>query len=120
MERKTKNWILALAVVFILSCIGAAALRLLPSKGSYAAITVDGKVIERVDLNAVTEAYDIEIHTEWGSNTVTVSPGGIAVSKADCPDQICVRQGTLSQAGMSIICMPHRLVVTIEGGSLDG
>ena len=42
--------------------------------------------------------------------------GGI---DADCPDHICEMMGELSGDGLPIICMPHRLIIEIEGGELD-
>ena len=49
-----------------------------------------------------------------------VEPGAISVTAADCPDRVCVSQGRISQSGMPIACVPHRLVIQIEGGELDG
>ena len=49
--------------------------------------------------------------------TCNFRPGGIRVSFADCPDQICVDQGWLSGGRIPIVCLPHRLVIElVEGG----
>ena len=88
--------------------------------GTIAVITVDGEELDRIDLSRVKESYDFEIRTEYGSNTVHVEPGGISVTKADCPDLICVHQGKITGGGIPIVCMPHRLVIQIEGGNIDG
>ena len=96
---KKKMWILILALVFIV-CAGAfIALKLFAPEGSVARISVDGELLQTVDLSRVTEAYDIDI---------------------DCPDGICVRQGKLTTAGVPIVCMPHRLVIEIYGDAIDG
>ena len=42
------------------------------------------------------------------------------MEEADCPDRLCVRQGAVSRVGESIICLPHELVVTVEGEEMDG
>ncbi len=34
---------------------------------------------------------------------------------ADCPDLICVNSRSISRVGESIICLPHRLTVTVTG-----
>ena len=39
---------------------------------------------------------------------------------ADCPDQVCVRQGAVRYNGESIVCLPHKLVVSVEGGQGSG
>lgn len=117
---KKKMWIIILAALFVI-CAGAFfALRLLAPEGTTARISVDGELIDEVDLSRVTEAYDIEIDTEYGHNTVHVEPGAISVTEADCPDGICMRQGKLSSAGVPIVCLPHRLVIEIYGDAIDG
>jgi len=49
-------------------------------------------------------------------NTVEVEAGRVRVSQADCPDQICVRQGWISDGTVPIVCLPNQLIVQIEGG----
>ena len=55
-------------------------------------------------------------------NTVVVEGGRVRVSQADCPDQVCVNQGWISNGTVPIICLPHRLMIEIVdgGGGLDG
>ena len=119
MDKKTKIWIAVLLSVVLLGLLGFFALSRLGG-GTIAVITVDGQEYERIDLSRVTESYDIEIDTKYGHNTVHVEPGRIAVTQANCPDGICVAQGAIDRGGVPIICMPHRLVVKIEGSGIDG
>ena len=48
--------------------------------------------------------------------------GRIRIAEADCPDQVCVNQGWISNGTVPIICLPHRLMIEIVdgGGGLDG
>ena len=119
MDKKTKIWIAVLLSVVLLGLLGFFALSRLGG-GTIAVITVDGQEYKRIDLSRVTESYDIEIDTKYGHNTIHVEPGRIAVTQADCPDGICVAQGAIDRGGVPIICMPHRLVVKIEGSGIDG
>lgn len=119
MDKKTKIWIAVLLSVVLLGLLGFFALSRLGG-GTIAVITVDGQEYKRIDLSRVTESYDIEIDTKYGHNTVHVEPGRIAVTQANCPDGICVAQGAIDRGGVPIICMPHRLVVKIEGSGIDG
>ena len=119
MDKKTKIWIAVLLSVVLLGLLGFFALSRLGG-GTVAVITVDGQEYKRIDLSRVTESYDIEIDTKYGHNTVHVAPGCIAVTRADCPDGICVAQGAIDRGGVPIVCMPHRLVVKIEGSGIDG
>lgn len=48
-----------------------------------------------------------------GVNRLSVKNGEIACTYADCPDQICVSQGYISAQTETIVCLPHRMIVTI-------
>lgn len=78
-----------------------------------AKISVNGQVIESIDLTAVDEPYEFEISGTSGKNTISVMPGKIAVIYADCPDQICVNQGYIENSAVPIVCLPHKLAVAI-------
>ena len=119
MKLSTKKLIIIIAAaVIICLAVYIAAVRLAPH-GDIAVISVNGEEYKRIDLSKVKEPYELRIETEYGVNIVLVEPGAISVLSADCPDKICVYQGRLTQAGLPIICMPHRLVISIEGGQTD-
>ena len=49
-------------------------------------------------------------------NVIEVRAGRVRVSRADCPDQVCVNQGWISDGTVPIVCLPNQLIVQIEGG----
>ena len=53
-------------------------------------------------------------------NLVTISDGSVKVSEASCKNQVCVKHSAISSAGESIVCLPNRLVVSIEGDREGG
>ena len=111
MKLKTLFW----PVLFILLAgLGAGIYLLRDTDGTQAVITVDGAVYDTVDLSAVAVPYERVIETEYGSNTIRVTHGSIAVTEADCPDKLCVRQGAIEDGALPIVCLPHRLVIQIE------
>jgi len=58
---------------------------------------------------------------EGGVFMVVVIRGERAwVEKSNCPRQICVHSGKIGQVGQSIVCVPNRVVVSIEGSSGEG
>ena len=118
MKKKNILW----GLLFALIVVGGVLLylNLGHGEGTVAVVTVDGEELERIDLSKVREAYDLEVTTPYGNNTVHVEPGAISVTAADCPDHVCMYQGKLTGSGIPIICMPHRLVIAIEGGDIDG
>ena len=110
----------------LLAAVAASAAWLLLRDGDTDAPTArilrDGVLLEKIDLNQVEESYTLTFEDERGTNTVLVEPGRIRISEADCPDQVCVNQGFISDGTVPIVCLPHRLLVEIVGaeGDLDG
>jgi hypothetical protein len=102
---------LAIALVAVLSLL----MRSHDTSGSVLAeIKVGTAVIEAIDLSAVTEPYTKTVYTgNDGYNVIEVREGMIRVVEANCPEQIDVRQGWISSPYESIVCLPHRLVITI-------
>lgn len=80
----------------------------------------DGREISRYPLT-VDETITIP-YGEQEYNLLMISGGTASVSDADCPDRLCVSQREICQKGESIICLPHKLVITIDSdkeGELD-
>ncbi len=120
MKKKTiRNDILLICALLLLALAFWGALRLMKKPGGEAVVTVDGRLAATIPLS--TEAT-ISIGTGQGFlNVVEVSGGRVRVADADCPDRLCVRQGWIDRDGESIVCLPHKLVVTVRSteGDLD-
>lgn len=81
--------------------------------GAVAVVEMNGEVVDRLPLDTDTEkTYVCE---GGGYNTVLVKNGRVSVSAADCPDALCVRHRAVRKTGETVICLPHRLTVTVEG-----
>ncbi|WP_019635271.1 NusG domain II-containing protein [Paenibacillus fonticola] len=81
-------------------------------------IKVDGKLVRSVELTE--EEQIIEIETEDGLNILKVHDYGIEMIEADCPDQLCLTFGFVQRNGGTIVCLPHKMIVEIEGASGEG
>ncbi len=55
----------------------------------------------------------LTVNSSAGMNMIEVHAGKVRVIEADCPNQDCVEQGWVSEVGQQIICLPHKLVVTV-------
>lgn len=84
---------------------------------AYAVIEQDGTERMRLPLSGEQE---VRLEGNGGYNVVRISEEGVCVADANCPDQLCVRQGRISEAGQSIVCLPHRLSVRLEREVTDG
>lgn len=114
---KTGTWIIIFAVIVAVSLGAAVFIRLIMKDRRTAVITVDGKVVRRIDLDAPYGDYTFTIKTPEGYNTVQVSDGKIRMIDADCRDRICVDHGWLEDNTLPIVCLPHKVVISFEEGS---
>ena len=113
---KSAKLILALLVV---TAASAAFLLLRPKDTAHpvAQITLDGEVVREIDLDGVEEPWSFTVEGKTGlTNTILVEHGRIRVDHADCPDQICVNQGFISDGATPIVCLPNKLIIQIAGG----
>ena len=114
--KSDKFWLAVLGAVVIVSA--AATLFLGKAEAHRALVYQDGALIESIDLSGVTEPYSFSVGSP-GFNVVDVERGRIRVSDANCSDRSCVRQGWASGGAFPIVCLPHRLVILLEGGVPD-
>ena len=98
-----------------------AAIRLFGTKGGdIIEIAADGAVIKTLPLNTDT-SYTIK--TKAGINKLEIKNGSANITKADCPDKLCVHQKAISRQGETLVCLPHKIIVSIRSSkkaTLDG
>ena len=112
--KRYKNDILLILALLLLAGTVWGVLWLQKKQGGEAVLSVDGEMVQTLPLD--TDA-SVTLKADQGHyNTVVVEDGRVCVFQADCPDQVCVRQGWIRYEGESIVCLPHRLVVTVQGG----
>ena len=84
-------------------------------------IEINGEEYARFTLSSITDEKVIEIDNQYGKNTVIIDSSGVRVSESDCADRHEIKAGKITSAGQSLICLPHRLAVYLEGDKkLDG
>lgn len=118
-ELKPTKWdaLVVLAVLLLALALAARPYFAARSAGELTvSITIDGETVERCALTDYTGgSYESRGYTL----TVAVENGAVRVSESDCPNQDCVHSGAISRAGQSIVCLPARVAVTLEGAASD-
>ena len=108
---KSKVWALLLGAVLLMSA-GLGVFLMQPGeKAVMAQIYLDGDLVKTVDLRIDQQTT---IDGAWGSNTVTVKDGKIAVTDVTCPDHHCMNRG-FCDGGPAIVCLPNKLVIKFVG-----
>ena len=80
-------------------------------KGETVAIYQDGSKIQEISLYENTEILIENSYT----NRVMVKDEKVAIVESDCPGMDCVHSGWINGKGRSIVCLPNRVEIRIEG-----
>ncbi|PRR78130.1 hypothetical protein CLLI_18940 [Clostridium liquoris] len=117
MKKGDKVILIVILVVIILGFSGTFIYKnYMKSSDKIAVIKQDGNVLKRINLTKLTSSTEMTIKTKNGHfNKIVIEKDKIRILDADCPDKVCVKTGTISQPGDSIVCLPHKLIITIEG-----
>ena len=122
-----KSDIILFIVLVVLGLACTAYLAATKTAGDTVIIEKDGEVYGTYSLNSDTRVFvptdaslenldpdTLPLYAD--GNTVIIEDGKVSVSYSSCQHQVCVRHAAISRTGESIICLPHKLVVRIEGG----
>ena len=116
-ELKPTKWDALVVLAVVLLALGLAARPFLAARTADAltvVVSIDGETVERMPL----ERYEGGSYESRGYTVrVTAEGGAVRVAESDCPNQDCVHTGAISRAGQSIVCLPARVAVTLEGAS---
>ena len=84
------------------------------AESATAVVYADGVEIDRVRTDTPSE----RIYTANGYTLHIEFCPGARVAASDCPTQDCVHTGVVTCGGQSIVCLPARIVVRMEGGAV--
>lgn len=114
---KKADFIIIGVVIAIVGVLGFFLYVVNGDSGKYVQVEIDGKIVQTVKLD---EDFEKQYSTNGETNTLTIKDGKAKITQANCPDKICANHMAISRNGESIICLPHKLVVTVvneaEGG----
>ncbi|MEF2674808.1 MAG: NusG domain II-containing protein [Eubacteriales bacterium] len=81
-------------------------------QGNKVEITKDGKLWGTYSLDG---EHKITIRDGKELNVVKISGGKVTMESANCKNQVCVHHSPVYRTGESIVCLPHKIVVSIKG-----
>ena len=109
--KKQDIWLIA--GILVIALAAALIWQLRKETGAHVIVRIDGSATAEYSLN-----QDREVELEGyqgGKNLMRIRDGRVSVTEADCPDGICVNEGEIQYSGQTIVCLPHRIVIEIEG-----
>lgn len=112
--RRFKNDIILIGVLLLALLLVGGGVLLLQKPGDTVVVTIDGRVMGEYPLS---QDLTLPIYTGEGGeqvNVLVIKDGEALVESASCPDGICASHKPISHEGQSIVCLPHRVVVSIR------
>ena len=81
---------------------------------------VNGEVVFRCALPCGEGHLTHTVRSGLYTNTIEIDGSRAHIVEANCPDQVCVHSGWIETPGQSIVCVPARLILRIEGEAPSG
>ena len=100
--------LLAAGVLFLVLRVGR-------EEGGVAVVRVDGRETERHSLTISGEFPLRSDEAGENENILVIENGEAYLRDANCPDKLCVGMHPIRYVGETIICLPHRLMIQIQG-----
>ncbi|MBR3601075.1 MAG: NusG domain II-containing protein [Lachnospiraceae bacterium] len=80
-------------------------------EGNLVVVYREGEKIRELSLDKNTEIFIENSYT----NKLVVKDKKVAIVESDCPGMDCVHSGWISGKGRSLVCLPNRVEIRIEG-----
>jgi len=80
------------------------------SQGLNVTIEIDGKPAYTFPINI---DKTIAVSGRYGDSVIEIRDKKVHIREAHCPNQLCVKQGWISNG--AIVCLPNRIVVIVGG-----
>jgi hypothetical protein len=110
--RATKADKLIILILFTLTIFSYNVNSHLNQSGENALLYIDGSLAYKIALSSDKE-YEITVPN--GEAVINVTDGKLFITSAPCPRKICVNGSPISKRGESLICVPNRMFIKIDG-----
>lgn len=115
--RRFRNDVIFIAALLAIVALAGLFVFLFKQPGDTVVVTIDGEHYATYSLN---ENMTVPIHTGQDGeqiNVLIIRDGQAHVQEASCPDGICAAHKPIHREGESIVCLPHRVVITVHSTS---
>lgn len=84
-----------------------------------AVVKINGEVVDHFPLNEGLEITETYYPNPGQYNIIEIADNQARIKEDNSPDQIGVRTGWISQPGQTAICLPHSLMIEIQGHFIE-
>ncbi len=111
-NKKIRNDVLLVIIILVVAMGVFVLFKNTLKTGEIVIVRVDNRTVLSAPLG---ENYTRKIETDKGYNIIEIKDGSVSVIEADCRDKICKNHRPIKEAGETVVCLPHKLTVEIEG-----
>ncbi len=110
--------LILLAIILVIGILGISICFITGTGAEFVSVSVDG---ETVGVYALNTDRELNIPSEnGGENLLKIENGTARMISANCPNGDCIRHKAISQSNESIVCLPHKVVVTVIKEPAEG
>ncbi len=109
-KKSYKNDIFLILFFLIIGLSAFAFMQFQGKSGAEVKVSVNNKEYGTYSLG---KDQTITIGEDDWENILVIKDGKARMTKADCPDKICVNHAAISKKGETIVCLPHKVVVEV-------
>jgi hypothetical protein len=80
-------------------------------------VFTNGQLYQTISLSEASYEEIKVTEADGHYNVVEIERGKARVKEADCPNQLCVKTGWISQPGQIAVCAPNKFNIVIKGKS---
>ncbi|MFA9398171.1 MAG: NusG domain II-containing protein [Clostridiaceae bacterium] len=77
-------------------------------------IYLNNEIYKEVPLTSET-SMEIPINSSYGYNLIKIENGVVSMEDSDCNNKICINSSEIENVSETIVCLPHKLVLKIQG-----
>ncbi len=111
---KPKFWLFLFGGILLLSVGCILLFSHLAPTAAIAEIYQNGILVETVNLVTLTEPREIRLVSGSKENVILAETGQISMKSANCPDQLCVHQGSIHTGLYPIVCLPNQVTIKLR------
>uniref|UniRef100_A0A7C3MIU2 NusG domain II-containing protein n=1 Tax=Dictyoglomus thermophilum TaxID=14 RepID=A0A7C3MIU2_DICTH len=106
---------LLIFILLISSIISIIYLFLPKGETKFLVIQVENREVLRIPLTKLKSGDKYKVKGPLGDSIFEYIEGkGVHMISSPCPDKICIKQGFINKTGESIVCLPNRVIITLE------
>ncbi len=110
--------VILLAIILAFGMLGIFIYFITGTRAEFVSVSVNS---ETVGVYALSTDRELNIPSEnGGENLLKIENGTARMISANCPNGDCIRHKEIFQSNESIVCLPHKVVVTVIKEPTEG